>query len=225
MSAETRLDDLDVKQRDGRVGKGYSRFVKAMRYILPFIAAAMIVVVVSWLEMDNKMAVINKDDLIPQSQNDIGENELLNPHFSSTDAQNQPISVTAASALQNQENSDLIKLDTPNADLKMKDGSDINIKALSGVYEQNSEKLFLQNNVVIRHQSGYELQGEEMRIDMKSRQAFSDQDVQIIGPDAKINAVGLDGDMGAGVLIFKGPATLTLYPKGTKKKNEEQSNE
>lgn len=205
-----RLNALDVGVRDVNLRTGYTRFIKLMRYALPLIALALMVVVITWPEMDDKVVVIQKNELIPSSSNDIGENELLNPRFETTDAQNQPVNVTAARALQNQENPNLVTLDAPNADLQMKNGARINIQALDGTYEQESEKLFLQNNVKVNHESGYALHAEELRVDLKTREAFSDKDVQIDGPDATIEAKGLEGNMNEGILTFKGPAKLTL---------------
>lgn len=207
-----RLEELNVTNEGMVVGRGYSRFVKSMRFILPLMALGLMVVIITWPRMDDKIMVVEKKDILPESVDDIGQNELLNPRFQTTDAQANPVNVTAKRALQNQENPNLITLDTPKADLKMKDGSAVNVDALNGTYEQETEKLFLQNQVKIRHESGYELRAEELRVDMKTREAFSDKDVEVEGPDGKIKATGLEGNVEDGILIFKGPATLTLSP-------------
>ncbi|HPD82554.1 MAG: LPS export ABC transporter periplasmic protein LptC [Alphaproteobacteria bacterium] len=225
---QPRLSDLHVHKRNVSINHGYTRFVKYMRYILPLVAIILMVIIVTWPEMEDKVVVINKDEIIPQSENEIGENELLNPKFETTDAQNQPVSVTADRALQNQNNPNLVKLDKPNADLKMKNGSAVQIEALSGTYEQDTEKLFLQNDVKIRHETGYELTAEELRVDMKTREAFSDKNVAVTGPDAHIEATGLEGNVENGILIFKGPAKLTITNIeniNDNKINEESANE
>ena len=140
---QPRLKELHVGQRQTSLGRGYTRFVKSMRYVLPIIAVILMVIVITWPDMDNKIIIVEKSQLIPTSESEIGENELLNPNFETTDAQNNPVRVTADRALQNQENPNLIRLENPNADLQMKDGSPIHIEAKQGTYEQESEKLFL----------------------------------------------------------------------------------
>ncbi len=217
----SRLDELSVGNRNIAVNLNYTRFVKAMRYVLPLIAMALVGIIATWPEMEDKIVVVQKDEILSSSQNDIGENELLNPNFQTTDAQMQPVNVTADRAIQNQKNPNLVKLDRPLADLKMKDGAQVNIEALDGTYEQETEKLFLQNDVKIMHESGYKLRAEELRVDMKTREAFSDKNVSIDGPDATIQATGLQGNVDDGVLIFQGPATLTL--KNNKQNNEQQN--
>ena len=212
MIEKTRLDELNTAERHTSVSKGYTRFVKSMRLLLPLSALALIMIVLAWPDMNDKIVIVPKEDIIPQSGANIGENELLNPRFETTDAQQQPVNVTAIRALQNQENPNLVKLEKPNADLKMKDGSAVQIEADRGTYEQEVEKLFLQQNVKIRHESGYELHAEELRVNMKTREAFSDKNVHVQGAEAQIDATGLEGNVEEGILIFKGPAKLTLTP-------------
>lgn len=213
MMAESRLDELNATARNTSVSKGYTRFVKWMRFVLPLIALGLTAIVVTWPEMDDKITIIPKKDIIPSSGSALGQTELLNPSFETTDEYQQPVHVTAKRALQNQENPDLVRLEKPLADLKMEDGTDVHIEALEGTYEQETEKLFLQQEVKIRHESGYELRAEELRVDMQTKEAFSDKNVEVEGPEAKVEATGLEGNVGEGLLIFKGPAKLTLTPK------------
>ncbi len=202
-----RLSQLSKENQDiKRVGKSYSRFVKSMRLLLPLIAVGLIVVVATWSENDNRVVPVERAEVIVDTK--VGENELLNPKFETTDSQQQPVFVSANRATQNQENPNLVRLEQINADFKMNDGSAISVHALNGTYEQKVEKLYLKDNVKIRHESGYQLNAEELRINMKSREAWSDKNVSINGPAGVINATGLEGNVAEGRLIFKGPATL-----------------
>ncbi|MCI5059964.1 MAG: LPS export ABC transporter periplasmic protein LptC [Alphaproteobacteria bacterium] len=217
-----RLSDLNVADNHGAViNRGYTRFVKSMRIIIPLIALALMVVVITWPEMEDQVAVIPKETLIPQAE--MGENELLNPNFETVDSQMNPVKVTAQRATQNQDDPDLVNLDKPNADLKMKDGSGLLIEADRGVYEQEAEKLFLESNVILQHESGYELQAKELRVNMQSREAFSDKDVYVTGPEAQIQATGLEGNVETGILLFKGPAQLTLTPAKEQPEEEKKA--
>ncbi|MAZ76245.1 MAG: LPS export ABC transporter periplasmic protein LptC [Micavibrio sp.] len=210
---EERLTELDFKTPKAEIDKNYSRFIRSMRLLLPLLALGLTVIVITWPQMDSKIVTIQKDELLPNT--DLAENELINPRFQSTDTDLNPYTVTAKRAIQNQQNPDLVKLDTPKGNMTMKDGTILNVKASSGSYEQTEEKLFLENNVMLNHQSGYILNTQELRVDLKKGQAFSDKDVTITGTDGTIQATGLKGDLDNEVLIFKGPATLTLNPKNT----------
>lgn len=213
MDDQNRLENLHVQPQHIQVGQKYTLFVKAMRWGLPVVAVALIIVVIMWPKVEDKLVIVPKEELVPQKNNEIGENELLSPLFETIDSNGNPVKVTATRALQNQENPNLVKLKNPRADLNMKDSSKVNIEADNGTYEQETEKLFLQDNIKITHDSGYELLAEELRVDMKTRESYSDKNVEIDGPAAKIKAMGLEGHADDGILIFKGPATLTLKPK------------
>lgn len=207
--ADTALSEITAnKTQNTQINRGYSRFIKAMRFILPLIALILITIIMTWSETDNKILSIEEVSLLPNT--DLAENELLNPKFESVDKDLNPYTVRATRALQNQENADLLKLENPNGNMILKDGQTLNIKALNGTYEQKEEKLFLQENVKLEHQSGYILETQELRVDLKKGQAFSDKDVQITGVDGTINATGLEGDTNTEILIFKGPATLII---------------
>jgi len=207
---ENRLESLNLKRDNVSVNHSYTRFIKAMRYVLPLIAVALLVVVITWSEIDNQIVAIPKEDLIPTSETIIGQTELTNPRFESVDEFNQPILVVAEKALQNQRNPDLVNLTKPIADFKTERGNTMHIEANEGTLEQKEEKLFLQYNVKIKHDDGYTLEGEELRVNMKTKQAFSDKNVRISSEKGEITAEGLDGNMETGILIFKGPATLIL---------------
>jgi len=220
MDDTNRLNNLDTQHQHVEIKKGYSWFVKSMRLILPLIAIGLIFIVITLPKVKEDLTVMPKSELVEKPTNEIGENELLKPHFETIDANKNPVYVTAIKALQNQDNPNLIKLEEPKAKLKMKNGAGVKIKALKGSYEQETEKLFLQDNVLIEHASGYQLQAEELRVDMKTREAFSDKTVYIDGPAAKIEAVGLKGNVDDGTLIFNGPIRLTLKPTPIKEKKE-----
>ena len=202
------MEQLTTPQSPVQLKTGYSRFVKIMRILLPLLAAALIVIMMTWSELDDKTAILPKEDVLQKSN--MGENELLNPRFETTDSQQRPVHVEAERALQNQDNPNIVQLESPKANLKMKDGSGLTIESATGTYEQKVEKLYLETDVQIHHESGYDLMAEELRVDMKTREVWSDKTVHIEGPDGTISASGLEGNVGDGVLIFKGPVTLKL---------------
>ena len=225
--SEERLTELDFKANNASVNKSYSRFIKSMRLALPLLALVLTVVVMAWPEMDDKIVTFKKEHLLPNTN--LAENELINPRFNSRDRDLNPYTVTATRAIQNQQEPDLIKLDSPTGNMTLKDGALLDVKANAGSYEQKEEKLFLESDVELTHQSGYVLTTDELRVDLKNGQAFSDKDVQITASEGNIEATGLDGNLETEILIFKGPAKMKLNntPQKTaeEKTPEEQDNE
>lgn len=210
---ESRLGSLSTQGRGTRkVGRGYSRFIKALRIILPLIAVGMTVVVLTWEEAGRRVDPVKKEEIAPQSAN--VQNELVKPVFNSVDAKNQPFMVTADSATQDRSNSDLLNLTNPKAELDMQGGSKIKADAISGLYQQKDQKLNLEGAVHLMHSNGYTLTTEELRVDMVTQKAFSGRDVMVDGPAGTIESTGLEGDAATGSLVFTGPAKVVLYSGG-----------
>ncbi len=209
---DNRLRQLDLGEgRESVINRKYSSFIRSLRYILPFIALIMTVIVLTWDEAGRRIEPMKKQELVPQSENI--QNELLKPVFNSVDDKNQPYSVTADKASQNRENPDLIELINPVAGLTLNDGGKIDAKAKSGLYQQKDQKLNLEGDVNISN-DGYTLSTQELRIDLVTQKAFSGRDVTVTGPAGTIDATGLEGDASGGTLIFTGPAKVILHSDG-----------
>lgn len=223
MNQPSRLDTLAVETREAQVGVGYSWFVKCLRFGLPLAALGLIFIIIAWPKMEEDLVILPKEDIIQEPDNEIGENELLNPQFETVDSNNQPVNVTANRAIYSREYPDLVTLEQPNANIQTNKGEQVLIDASKGTYDQKSKKLFLENAVNVKHESGYVLNAEELRIDMNKKEAFSDKAVEIDGPNAKVKAIGLDARMQEGILVFKGPAKLTIKANSPNAQNSEPS--
>jgi lipopolysaccharide export system protein LptC len=213
-SDNSRLSGLSTEGvRRTDVGKGYSRFIRSMRIILPLIAVALTVIILTWEDAGRNIQPIKKEELVPPSAS--VQNELLKPIYKSIDSQQQPFTVTADLATQDRNNPDLMNLDMPKAELELKDGGKVGADATTGLYEQSTQKLNLTGDVHLTHSEGYVLTTEELRIDVAAQKAFSGRDVRVEGPAGTIDAKGLEGDGETGALIFTGPAKVILYNEGS----------
>lgn len=207
-----RLSQLSPGQHPIKVNRGYSAFVRKLRFILPLIALGMTVIILTWDEAGRRIAPLKKEEVMPQSQNI--QNELLKPVFNSIDEKQQPYTVTADRATQGRENPDIVELARPIATLKQNDGTTLDADAASGLYEQKSQKLNLEGDVHLRHSDGTLLKTEELRVDLATQKAYSGRDVRVENKSGTIDATGLEGDAEGGTLIFTGPAKVTLYSNG-----------
>lgn len=188
--------------------RAYTKFIRMLRYALPLAALGLATVVFLWPDMEETAPTQAIEDIIPDTTQ--AKNELVNPRYESMDADQQPFTVTAEKAFQDSDNPDLVKLSMPTADMKLKDGSWIAAKANDGIYQQKAEKLQLNGSVKLFHDAGYQLETEELSVNLNTREAFSGLDVRAHGPEGEINSVGLEARAADSVIIFKGPATMTL---------------
>lgn len=205
--APDRLSHLSVPARSAAISTRHTVIIRSLRFILPLVALALTVIVVTWDE-GGRVEPVKKDELIPQAESI--QNELMKPVFNSVDEKGQPYSITADRAVQGTQNPDIVTLINPVAKLDMDGGSALGGRAKAGLYEQKAQKLNLEGGVALNHSNGYTLTTEELRIDIAAQKAWSGRDVHVAGPDGTIDATGLEADTGTGAIIFTGPARVIL---------------
>ena len=197
----------DIASRASRT-RLYSRYVRSLRLIFPVVALAIVVVLMVWSDDDKApIKAIPREDISPQTAS---SNELINPKFQSEDSDSQPYTITADKATQNSENMNLIHLDQPVADINLKSGNWVALKAQQGDYRQEEGVLQLNGDVSINHDTGYELQSQSIQINIDDQLMTSDEAVVGHGPAGEISAQGLEADGKKDTVVFKGPAKLLL---------------
>ncbi len=206
-----RMNRISRRDKSTGINAGYSKFVRIMRLALPL--AAMIIVAILFLRTgidDNLVVTTQNTDNKDIKEQQIVQNELLNPKFESMDKKNQPYEIIAKRAVQGEKNKDLIMLEQPIGTMIMKDGLKVIMKANTGAYRQDTERFFLQGSVFMEHEGGYTLRSEEAHIDLKQNFAWSEKHVQGSGHEISIDATGVKANGATGEIIFTGPAKLIL---------------
>ena len=185
----------------------HTSVVRRLRLILPLVAVAIVVVMLAWSDMDENVEPVRRESVTPQT---IGKNELIKPKFQSEDKNQQPYTITADKAFQESDNLDVVIMQQPVADLALKDGTWLALKAKDGEYEQGAQKLRLKGDVRLFHDDGYELTADHLDLDVTTQTATTDSPVSGHGPAGTIKGTGLKADGAKGTLIFTGPAKLIL---------------
>jgi len=206
--------DLLVKSSDeiarhSRHGRRHTTFVRWLRLILPVLAIIVVVVLWQWTDSQSPLAPVPRAQISPQS---VSSNELVNPKFQSEDSQNRPYTITADKATQNATNKDIIMLEKPVADMTLPQEGWVALTAQQGEYTQTSGKLHLNGNVEVRHNGGYEMRTQSMDIDVTSQTLSTVKPVTGHGPAGDISAQGLEASGDGKVVVFGGPAKLTIRP-------------
>jgi len=185
----------------------HTSLVRRLRLVLPLVAVALVVVMLAWSDMDKNVAPVRREEIAPQT---VGKNELIKPKFQSEDTNQQPYTITADKAFQESGNLDRVIMQKPVADIALKDGAWIAIKATDGEYIQSTQKLNLQGDVKLFHDDGYELTTDHVDLDVIGQTAVTTSPVSGHGPAGTITGTGLQASGKTGVLIFTGPAKLIL---------------
>lgn len=206
-NGDDRLQFLNTSGFKKGPGTKYTKFVRMMRLLLPTLALILISTVVSWPRIQGTLDPLPKEGLVPVT---VGKNELLRPRFQSTDKKDQPFNITAHRALQSSYDPSVVILERPMADITLKNGDWLAAEASKGAYRQKVEKLFLEGDVRLYHDKGYQLHTEKMVINLAKNQAWSDAAIYGQGPAGVLEATGMQAYSDTGQLIFTGPVRLLL---------------
>jgi lipopolysaccharide export system protein LptC len=213
--SEARLERLSRyrSERSGNSSESYSALIRRMRIILPLFAMAIIAALMAWPSMDNKISVLKEEQTA--SLQTIRKNELTGPKFESVDEKSQPYTLTALRAVQDEQNEEIMHLEQPEGKLALNSGEQVGLKADKGIYYQVPSQLKLNENVRLLHSEGYEMSMTHLDIDMKAGTAETDSNIEGNGPAGTLKAQGMNADNNAGILVFHGPAKLTLKESGS----------
>lgn len=197
-----------------QTGRGYSRFVALMRVGLPLVAVAIITIVIAWPQLSEAPRGFRLG-LAKISPGDSGDQQIVNANFTGTGSQGRSYSVTADSAWQASQSTDLIQLAFPKADLTLDTGAWLVMSAETGVFNRQSQTLVLKGAVNLFHDIGYELHTASAQIDLVAGTAWGDDPVRGQGPGGTMSSKGFRIMDHGQRILFTGKSRMVLYPKPT----------
>jgi lipopolysaccharide export system protein LptC len=208
----TRRRRMSEAPRSRRSGFGRSRIVATMKYLLPGLAFAMLVLVAVWprlLPDEDRFRI----DLAAVGPTGGSKPQVLNPRLQGMDSEQRPFQITAdlGARSQNEGGEEIYDLTNPKADIVLKDGTWVALNANDGRFESNSNTLYLAGNVNLFHDEGYEFQTTTARVNMDDSTASGDEHVDGQGPFGILKAEGFRVLESGDRIIFIGPATLTVF--------------
>jgi lipopolysaccharide export system protein LptC len=200
-----------------RSGEHYSRFVGAMRISLPLVALCIVVLVIAWPQFTSAPKKFSLDSGRVSVQAAVGQ-RMVNAHFTGADSSGNPFTVTADTAVQVKNAPDLLEMTVPKADITTRAGSWVALSAKKGLFNRNSERLDLADDVTMFHDSGYEFRTTAARIDLTTSRAEGDDRITGHGPGGTVEAEGFRILERGAVLVFSGKSKMEFYPKTQKRK-------
>ena len=200
------------QSKTGREKAAQVSHIRRLRIALPIIAIVLTAVTIIWTFTAGEDIT---SDIAETTLKTIAKNELVNPRFDSMDSKNQPYTITATSAVRGETDDNLVILTQPAADITLNSGRWLAIKAKTGVFNQDKNRLLLREDIQMYDDEGYQLKTEEMNINIKDETMLSETAVYGQGPAGTITATGMFSNAPKGLLSFKGPATITLNTTGS----------
>jgi lipopolysaccharide export system protein LptC len=199
-----------------RASASYSRFVTAMRIVLPLVALVIVVLVIAWPQLGEKPKKFSLNVSKPTAH-DSGGQQMIKAHFTGTDSAGHPFTVTADTAAQQKQLPDLIDMAFPKADMTMENGAWVALSAKKGVYDRKTEKLDLSENVTVFHDSGYKFRTSAAIVDLTTSSAEGSAPVTGQGPGGNLSAAGFRILERGKILVFTGKSRMALFPSANAK--------
>lgn len=189
----------------------YSLFVTSMKYLLPALATALILLVIAWPQIipDQRNLGLDFSKIAREQAKTLN---MLNAHYSGVDENNQPFNVTADMATQAPGSEDVIELQHPKANIKTTEGALVALSARIGHYDREVETLDLNGTVHLTHDKGFEITTDSATIDLKTGSAAGDSAVSGQGPAGELQSEGFRLREKGQIIIFTGKSRMLIYP-------------
>ena len=187
----------------------YSRFVSAMKVVLPTVAGLLLALVLILPQLRGEPEQFTAEVAIAGDDGS-GSLSLVNARYLGTDTSGQPFSVTAESVREAEGGDENIDLTAPQADISLNDGTWLMVGADTGRYHRESQVLDLEGAVNLFQDQGYELHTEAATVMLEQGAATSSTPVQTQGPFGRLESQGFELQDKGKVVYFTGPARLVL---------------
>jgi lipopolysaccharide export system protein LptC len=203
-------------RRLGVFWQGYSLLARVLKFSLPL--AALVIVAVLVTRLTSGTSQLQNLASRPASEKTTpGLIELVAPKYEGSDDKGRPYTVTADKATRAVNEPDVVTFTNPVADITLADNTWLAVKAKAGIFDHKNDTLDLKDDVSIFHDSGYELHTQELRLYLKLKTARTALPVQAQGPIGMIAAKNMSVFDQGNLIVFGGPATLTLYRLAARK--------
>jgi lipopolysaccharide export system protein LptC len=191
-------------ERIFRAARRHSRLVRVLRFAIP-------VVVVGVLGFEVLVTYVNPAGMFGKLPVDIGnlvvsgsKITMEHPRLSGFTRDGRPYEMTAFAAKQDLTKPDLVELQRIHATVQMEDGSKMQLDAANGLYNVKTERLELENNIVLR---GKDFEG-------RLSQATVDAHTGHIESDKPVNLKMLQGTLDANHMEIVDSGDLVRFTKG-----------
>ena len=198
-----------------RAAVRHSRRVRILRVAIPVgvaVAVLAALVATTWLKPLRMLAKVPIDiSKVVVSGTKIA---MQQPRLAGFTNDNRHYDLTAQAAAQDLTKPDIIELQGMRANIEMKDNMSYEITAQSGVYNNRTEMLILQNNVVVTSSKGDRARLSEAVIDIRGSKMMSEKPVEVSGAEWTLSGNRMEITEGGALIRFERGVTVTLMPPG-----------
>lgn len=183
--------------------------MKWVKWGLPITALVLLSSIAVWPEIDRALHT-NKEVMKQLSRIKIESGTMIDATFHGLDTHNRPYTITSEKVVQKSNNSNLIHLGNPKADILLQDNVWMMVTADKGNYTQHEQDLGLTKHVVLYRNDGVFMYSDMADVALKSSVVTGNNWIHAEGPFGILDAQTYFLDLHAGIAQFKGPGRLVL---------------
>ena len=214
MNATTDISDLPERRYRGdympikRLGKrDYTNILTRLRWCL-FALSAMLL---GYVSVESNLDLGSAQVILEESATAEDLNiSVRNARYAGLDAGELPFIITAGGIIQDKTTPDEIKMETPKADITLKNGEWIYMSADQAVIETNGSRMLIEDNVEIDFSIGYELKTDHARMNMKLGIILGDTPVTMKGINSNFTSAGFRIHNSGQSVALLGPANVNI---------------
>jgi lipopolysaccharide export system protein LptC len=197
------------RERAFRVASRHSRLVRRLRMAIPIGVGGVVAfyVLASFFNPFNALSRLPSSIKLNISGTKI---TMEAPKLAGYTRDGRSYELTAAAAAQDLKRPHFIELKDIRAKVELQDGALINVTADAGVYDNKSEIVTLDRNVLVTASSGTEIRLIEARLDIRKGHILSERPVEVLLPNGRIDANQLEVSDNGDMVNFRGGVVVTM---------------
>lgn len=191
----------------------HSRIVRLLRFAIPaaILAIATVILVATFF---NPFRLITSFPIDPGKVSLSGTKIVMElPRVTGFTTDSRPYELTARAAVQDLTKLEVLELKEISAKVELRDGHQVNINSINGVYDTKAEVLRLNDHITINSTSGYEGRLSEATVQVASGNIVSESPVEVKLPNGVLNANRLEVKENGAVIKFSGGVEMTVNPE------------
>jgi lipopolysaccharide export system protein LptC len=180
--------------------------INASKFVLPAAAVLLLSSIALWPEFNTQ------SDRTRFSMGGVSVSmdgaRLTDAHYNGVDEHGRPYTVTAATAIQRDE--DRVDLTMPNGDITLENGNWLDVRSKQGVFMRKDQQLDLSHDVVLYRDDGTTMTTQSATVAMKDGAASGSMSTHVEGPFGTLDATGFTTVEKGAAIQFWGPVRVEL---------------
>jgi lipopolysaccharide export system protein LptC len=195
-----------------RAAARHSGFVRFLRIAIPA-GILLVVAVIVVATFFNPFRLISVFPIDPGKVSLSGTKIVMElPRLNGFTNDARPYELTARAAAQDITKPDLLELKDIDARVELKDGQQVTIKSINGLYDTKGELLKLNDHIVLTTSNGYESYLSEATVNVTTGHIVSEHPVQVKLTNGWLNSNRLEVMENGDLVRFGGGVEMTLTP-------------